>query len=450
MKPSSSELAMAADGAYALIKPGVRGHGERETVILNGQEYAVREHVNSKVTGYQGTIYQRLDTGQVVVAHRGTEADKKDIATDAAMVAFRLNTQAPEAIALTARAMSLARSSHADYGAPGDVIVTGHSLGGALTQITAHHFDLKGETFNAYGAASLSRRIPEGGNSVVNHVMATDPVSAASPHYGEVRIYARQNEIDTLKAAGYESKLHPSNFLLSQPVRRLGAPAVSLESHKLGNFLGLDSVLEDPQSQARASLHREMIEDYRGDVKQIRQVMPFVMGSGLGVLMHAFDELRGPLPAGEPARREREEESRAKPAQEVPSGPLKPLNGPGHVGHPLFIGALRGVHELDRQAGRVPDMQSEQLAGALACRMHELGGKRIDHVVMSNDAATTFAVQGQLSDPAHLRASVPTVAAMSTPLEQSGRAIKAQALAQAAQQDQAQEQVRSAGRPMIG
>lgn len=365
-----------------------------------------------------------------------------------AMVAARVNYQAPEAIGLTARAIEFAKAQNATRGTPADVIVTGHSLGGALAQITAHHFDLKGETFNAYGAASLSRRIPEGGSSVVNHVMATDPVSAASPHYGEVKVYARQNEIETLKASGYDSNFHPANFLLSQPARRVTAAALSLDSHKLGNFIGLDSVLENPGSQALAENHREVIQDYRDSVKQIRQVLPLAMTSGVGLLKHAFDEVRGPLPAGEPARRE--EESRARPAPERPSGPLKPLNGPGHVGHPLFIGALRGVHELDQQAGRVPDLQSEQLAGALACRMHELGGKRIDHVVMSNDAATTFAVQGQLSDPAHLRASVPTVAAMNTPLEQSGREIEARALAQATQQDQAQEQVRSAGRPLIG
>jgi putative lipase involved disintegration of autophagic bodies len=39
------------------------------------------------------------------------------------------------------------------------VTVTGHSLGGALAQITSHHFNVKGETFNAYGAVSLSYRI---------------------------------------------------------------------------------------------------------------------------------------------------------------------------------------------------------------------------------------------------------------------------------------------------
>jgi hypothetical protein len=80
--------------------------------------------------------------------------------------------------------------------------------------------------------------------------------------------------------------------------------------------------------------------------------------------------------------------------------------------------------------------------------MHELGGRRIDHVVLSKDASTAFAIQGALSDPAQLRASVPTVEAMNTPLEQSGKQIESQAAVQLAQQDQTQEQIRNMGRGM--
>jgi hypothetical protein len=52
---------------------------------------------------------------------------------------------------------------------------------------------------NAYGAASLGYRIPEGGDRVLNHVMAADVVSAASPHYGQVRVYATPREIAQLQ-----------------------------------------------------------------------------------------------------------------------------------------------------------------------------------------------------------------------------------------------------------
>ncbi len=446
MKRDSLELAHLSDHVYLDLKPGIRRENEVETHRIYGREYRIIEHVHNSATGYQGTSYQRQDTGQVFVAHRGTEGVVQDVGTDGAMVALRVNSQAPEAIRLTARAIEFARQELNDGVKPVEVIVTGHSLGGALAQVTAHHFDLEGETFNAYGAASLSRRIPEGGSSVINHVMANDPVSAASPHYGEVRVYAKQNEIDTLSRNGYGEGLTLGGVFIAPGSRVAATASMSLESHKLGNFLGPHSVLEYAGHRELADSNRELIQDYRDDVKRARQIVPLGMVSGVGLAKHLIDEFRDPLPAGEPARRE--EKAREQPAVQPPSVPLKPLNGPGHVGYPLFIGALQGVHEQDQRAGRTPDLRSEQLAGALACRMHELGGKRIDHVVLSNDASTAFAIQGALSDPAHLRASVPTVAAMNTPLEQSGRQIESQASAQLARQDQTQEQIRSIGRGM--
>jgi len=82
----------------------------------------------------------------------------------------------------------------------------GHSLGGVLAQITAYKFRLHGETFNAYGAVSLGYDIPEGGTQVVNHVKASDPVSAASRHFGQVRQYASAKDVRTVGAlSGYDN-----------------------------------------------------------------------------------------------------------------------------------------------------------------------------------------------------------------------------------------------------
>ncbi|MBB4132703.1 hypothetical protein GGR62_003528 [Xanthomonas campestris] len=67
------------------------------------------------------------------------------------------------------------------------VTVTGHSLGGDLAQVSAHHFSLKRQTFNAYGPMSLDRHIREGGHEVINYVMAGYAASTASRYYVQIK-----------------------------------------------------------------------------------------------------------------------------------------------------------------------------------------------------------------------------------------------------------------------
>src|SRR5690606_34089394 len=135
-------------------------------------------------------------------------------------------------------------------------------------QVTAHHFDLRGETFNAYGAASLGYRIPEGGDRVLNHVMAADVVSAASPHYGQVRIYATPREIAQLQVGGYANSRLVDALAADNPLL-----ASVNGSHMMHNFLGIDgdyrpdaSILGDARARSRARDNARMIADYRGDV----------------------------------------------------------------------------------------------------------------------------------------------------------------------------------------
>lgn len=312
----SQEYAGLANDVYQDRRVGVRGPNEEERVTLNGVDYRIREHVDNARNGYQGTIYQRVDSGEIVVAHRGTEQIWKDgVIADGAMVANRTNPQANDAIALTRRALEYARQDGMEAGArTPQVTVTGHSLGGTLAQVSAHHFDLRGETFNAYGAASLDRRIPEGGNRVVNHVMAADAVSAASPHYGEVRTYATPREITTLNQSGYRD--NPLADFVT-PDLPLVAAGRSFGSHSMHNFLPVDgdgkpdrSALQDPAARARAQEHSRMIENYRGDVETLRQGVTIGSRGAGGLIRDGIDHIRGPLPAGEPAAREDQERQR--------------------------------------------------------------------------------------------------------------------------------------------
>lgn len=424
MTIGSQDYAALANDAYRDERVGRHDPSKEQPIPLNGHMYRVLEHVNNRLNGYQGTIYQRVDTNEIVVAHRGTEQLGRDgVLTDGGMVVARHNLQAKDALELTRHALEYAKKEGHDLGHTPQVTVTGHSLGGTLAQISAHHFNLKGETFNAYGAVSLSYRIPEGGNNVVNHVMAADPVSAASKHYGQVKTYATQHEIDTLGKWGFSN----SRFRDLIPDSAVGAAASSLDSHKLGNFLGNDSVLGKPETQELARKNANMINEYRDDVEGLRRGITIGARGITGNLRDIYDHARGPLAAGEPERLDAERQGR-------PS-----LASADHVGNPLFNDALRGVHAHDARVGRTPDAGSERLAGSLAAEMHAAGGRRIDEVVMNADASRSFAVQGQGGDPSHLRVSVDTTLAMNTPLEQSSLRVEQQASSQRQAQEREQQ-----------
>ncbi|MCD0256637.1 hypothetical protein JWH11_00120, partial [Xanthomonas melonis] len=64
---------------------------------MGGNIYIRLKYVDSP-SGYQGVIYQRVDTNEIVVAHRGTETERElkqdGVYTDGGMVASRHNRQA--------------------------------------------------------------------------------------------------------------------------------------------------------------------------------------------------------------------------------------------------------------------------------------------------------------------------------------------------------------------
>lgn len=301
MSLSSQQYAELARDVYDA--PQETGRNSK-AVDIGGVFYKRLEYVD-RPSGYQGILYQRMDSGELIVAHRGTEFDRQPLrdglAVDGGMVMTRHNAQVADAVAFTSHALEYADKLAKDGAAP-VVTITGHSLGGALAEVTAHHFGLKGETFNAYGAVSLDRRIPEGGTDVVNHVMAGDPVSAASRHYGRVRIYATPEEVATLQRTGYDNSR--GGWEARNPFSAVGGLIV--ESHRMHNFLPVDgngrpdrSVLEDPAAQQRAAQYAPMIGRYREDVESMRIGTTLLARGVRGLAGDAVDELRGPLAPGE-------------------------------------------------------------------------------------------------------------------------------------------------------
>ena len=365
MSMSSQDYADLAMDSYA--RRAVTRRDEKPETI-GGHKYRILEHHDNPRTGYQGTIYQRVDTHEIVVAHRGTEFDrealKDGLLADGGMVLNRSNLQASDAITLTRKALQLAQEKATGEGgiAP-PVTVTGHSLGGTLAQVTAHHFDLRGETFNAYGATSLGLRIPAGGHSVTNHVMAGDLVSAASAHYGQVKVHATAREIQTLDVHGYDNKTHWSDPLRGRgpiqlatgftPPTTTAAAIAMADSHKMHHFASVDangrpdrSVLEDPATVQRAQDNVTRIGEYRRDVQGMRGVITAVGRGPVGNVLDAVDVLRGPLPPGEPARREREADAPA--AQPLTSVTQPQAAGPAisPVSQALLSDSQREVRQL--------------------------------------------------------------------------------------------------------
>lgn len=420
---------LASDSYDESRPPGIRAPGKGERITVEGVIFEVREQYDNPRTGYQGTIYQRTDTGEIVVAHRGTEFDREakqdGLIADGGMVLNRTNSQVPEAIALTQRAIARAKEMASDTGHTPEVSVTGHSLGGTLAQITAAKLNLRGEAFNPYGAASLNHGVKEGGHRFLNHVMAGDTVSAASPHHGQVRMYATAGEVAAVTAAGY-GRLNPmpDNALLAAGLA-MGAAG----SHNMDNFLSVDSkkrpdvsVLDDPASQKLAERYSGTFGDYRRDVRGLRSgvslggdVLQYLSGSGQSV---------DPSAASDPH-----------------SLPEYDLRRPDHAKHGQYT-ALRGrIEAAYVQAGIVrSDAQLDQATAATAVDMQKYGLARADKVFLLRDTNGAISPdsglavqQGQY--PLMLRSMTPGDALQQQP-EQSFQQLQQATMQQTFEQEQ--------------
>ncbi|GGY27197.1 hypothetical protein GCM10008098_20330 [Rhodanobacter panaciterrae] len=524
MSISSSDYALLSQDSY-------HDHQLKDKITLGGVQYEIQDHVDNPRTGYQGTAYKRLDTGEVVIAHRGTEFDREPVhdgGIDAGMVLAGVNAQTPDAMAFTRKVLEEAKVDSERSGRPLSVTVTGHSLGGTLAEITAYECGLHGETFNAYGAASLLQGIPRGGHQVIDHVRAGDVVSAASPHFGEEHIYAAQQDINTLSKAGYRD----DGGLLTP---RAPLKAIDFGAHAIDNFVpeskALGHSIISPESEAQYRAHHGMIDRYRSDIMDLRtglsaswEIPKLAAENGMALGRAASHEITQGVHAVEHGAQyvaheavqgvhaiERGAHAVARTAQSVAhtahdnvlkgaratehivsqsvhtvehtakavartvgenishgvrttehavsqgihaaehaaqslardaSKAFDTLRHPGswfddrpapaaapvrldhttHPDHPLYQQTRDAVHRLDAEHHRTPDQHSDNLAASLVVAARRDGMQAVNHVVLSNDAARTFAVQGDLKSSFKQITHVETVQASNTSIEQSSAA----------------------------
>jgi pimeloyl-ACP methyl ester carboxylesterase len=359
------------------------------------------------------------------------------------MVLAGVNSQSSDAQKFTQRAIDRVNELNANGLETPAPIVVGHSLGGTLAQITAYEYGLKGETFDAYGAAGLTGHIPQGGHDVVNHVRATDFVSAASQHYGQVHVYATEQDIAALKEHGYAN----DQRFLTDVRNPIGvAFGVGVSAHYSSNFLptnpeGGGSII-NADNAARYAEFQPMVDKYRGDVHLIHQ--------GLALPRNVVHGVTDVLGHGRDARA-----AGMGGAVEPVTAPL-----PGRQDlrmDPMFQQIQGHVAELDANLGRTPDAASARMSASLYAKAVESGMSRVDGVHLSVEGTQThagervFAVQGSPADPAHLRTSMPTQEAVQVPVETSlaqaeqSRTMQQQVAAQAQQPTQ-QESMGALGR----
>ncbi|HKT29206.1 XVIPCD domain-containing protein [Dyella sp.] len=481
MSIGSSEYALLAQDSYI-----DRPHDKDKTVVIGGVDYKILDTKTNSITGYQGTVYRRIDTGEVIIAHRGTEFGREPIKdgviVDGGMVSSGLNVQAPEAEAFTQHAIELAKQAGARDGKPLHITITGHSLGGTLAELTAYKFHLQGETFNAYGAAGLLHGVPEGGNQVINHVRATDVVSAASKHFGEVRIYATSQDIDRLSHAHYRDDGAGLRNVIG---------AIDPSAHGIANFIpdAQGHSAFDPENTARYRAHHATVDRFRHDVLTTRtivsarwevqkEVQQFAYEAGEMMAMESaarllqtydaardaalnaghfvgktYDQAHDAIARSTQAMNESvdhlvqsfsalsERHDSKLSAAKASIAPVL-LDDPSHPGHTLFQQGMAAVQQLNAKQDVNPSYERDAcLAGALAAAAVQAGVVHIDRVSLSKDAATAYALDDRamhdLWGHTPWSAQVDVATALNTPLTQSS-----ESLAQATQHRLAEERQR--------
>ena len=126
---------------------------------------------------YFGVAFENSDTGQIVIANRGSETGYDLLVSD---IDILRGTVPPAFLAAEQFACQI---TTAYQGSGRQVLVTGHSLGGADAEYQAAKLGLGGDTFAALGA-----RFAAAGSApnLVNYLFPQDAVANLAPHIGPV------------------------------------------------------------------------------------------------------------------------------------------------------------------------------------------------------------------------------------------------------------------------
>ncbi len=309
-------------------------------------------------TGFLARIYGD-SSGRYVIAYSGSD-EGKDWLTNLRQGVGIDDAQYNQAIALAQEA----RVAFGDR-----VVITGHSLGGGLAGAASLVSGIPAVTFNASGVHD---------NTIERFGLDAHRAKAEAAN-SLIRRYAVDNEILT----ELQEKSIPLKWAMPDAV-----------GHKIE--------LADPDP-----------------LTFWQRLIP---GNGIrhGIDLHYIDAV---IKAQEQALQRQQASqppTNAVPALDVNVAAPVSLSNDSHPEHRLYRQSYDGLQRLDAVALRFDDDQSyRNAAGSLALHARAGGLKQIDHVVLSADGASLFAVQGALNDPSHTRVQVDKARAAAEPLERS-------------------------------
>ncbi len=260
---------------------------------------------------------------------------------------------------------------------------------------------------------------------------AVGPQSASQhePTVEQAREERNASVVSTAASAGSTQPVHMQEHKAEDPAREGSA-----EPQKLADALPVQPAVATVQDKAEKPLPQPSEnEQARRTAQEVPLDLPVPPppardDPGLEPARPRTADIGGEathhaaLPAS-PSAEERElhEHVAPQPAALAESNPMQP----GHPDHALYQQIREGVAELDARHGRSFDATSERMTASLLVLAKDNDLSHVDHVLVSNATAThptgrtLFVVQGEASDPAHLRASMPTAEAAQTPVEES-------------------------------
>ncbi|WP_010098586.1 Mbeg1-like protein [Ornithinibacillus scapharcae] len=198
---------------------------EKKDKFLAEYGWEESDSVDNQDTGFNARTYNNLTEDKITISFGGTEyaSNLKDLGTDGKLAIGKNNDQFNEAVEYVEKMMKLYPDK--------EIVLTGHSLGGAIAQYVALKTKIPAVTYNAPGIATRDYGLFEDpllaiisedenvsmgekyfnyhglfGDLTVNHVMEKDEIGTYQIHVGTTYTYTEDGTVICLDQYSDEAR----------------------------------------------------------------------------------------------------------------------------------------------------------------------------------------------------------------------------------------------------